>query len=133
MRTCPREFYGGIESDKVGQLGAGYTLFYELTGDRKYLTAAQHCADALARHVRPGDEDHTPWPFRLDARTGVTLAQEEYGGDIASSVRMFDELIRLKAGDTAAYQRARDMAWGWVLQYPLNRGSKAYDKWIRFL
>jgi hypothetical protein len=128
----PKEFYGGIETDKVGQLGAGYTLFYELTDDRKYLTAAQHCADALARHVRAGDEEHTPWPFRLDARTGVTLAQEEYGGDVSSSVRMFDELIRLKAGDTAAYQRARDLAWTWVLKNPLNRSSKAWDKWSGF-
>ncbi|MHB1939066.1 MAG: hypothetical protein ACYCOR_21225 [Acidobacteriaceae bacterium] len=132
IQDMPKEFYGGIETDKVGQLGVGYTLFYELTGDRKYLEAAMHCADALARHVRPGDDEHTPWPFRLDARTGVTLAQEEYGGDVSSSVRMFDELIRLKAGDTAAYQRARDLAWNWVLQYPLKRGSKAYDKWSGF-
>jgi hypothetical protein len=132
IENMPKEFYGGIETDKVGQLGAGYTLFYELTGDRKYLTAAEHCADALARHVRPGDDEHTPWPFRLDARTGVTLALEEYGGDVSSSVRMFDELIRLKVGDTAAYQRARDMAWTWVLQNPLNRGSKAWDKWSGF-
>ena len=132
IQNMPKEFYGGIETDKVGQLGAGYTLFYELTGDRKYLTAAQHCADALARHVRAGDEEHTPWPFRLDARTGVTLAHEEYGGDVSSSVRMFDELIRLKAGHTAAYQRARDLAWTWVLQNPLNRSSKAWDKWSGF-
>ncbi len=132
IENMPKEFYGGIETDKVGQLGAAYTLFYELTGDHKYLTAGEHCADALARHVRPGDDEHTPWPFRLDAHTGVTLALEEYGGDVASSVRMFDELIRLKAGDTAAYQRARDMAWTWVLQNPLNRQSKAYDRWSGF-
>ncbi len=132
LENMPKEFYGGIESDKVGQLGGSYTLFYELTGDRKYLEAAIHCADALAHHVRAGDEEHTPWPFRLDAHTGVTLALEEYGGDVSSSVRMFDELIRLKAGDTAAYQRARDMAWTWVLQYPLNRRSKAWDKWSGF-
>jgi hypothetical protein len=132
IENMPREFYGGIETDKVGQLGAAYTLFYELTGDRKYLGAAEHCADALARHVRPGDDEHTPWPFRLDARTGVTLAQEEYGGDVASSLRMFDELIRLKAGDIASYQRARDVAWTWLLQNPLNRESKAFDKWSGF-
>jgi hypothetical protein len=132
IENMPKEFYGGIETDKVGQLGAGYTLFYELTGDRKYLTAAERCADALAKHVRPGDDEHTPWPFRVDARTGVTLAQEEYGGDVSSSVRMFDELIRLRVGDTAAYQRARDMAWNWVLKNPLDRGSKAWDKWSGF-
>jgi hypothetical protein len=132
IQNMPKEFYGGIETDKVGQLGVGYTLFYEMTGERKYLEAAQHCADALARHVQPGDAEHTPWPFRLDARTGVTLSDAVYGGDVSSSVRMFDELIRIKAGDTAAYKRARDIAWNWVLENPLNDRSKARDKWSGF-
>jgi hypothetical protein len=35
IENMPKEFYGGIETDKVGQLGAAYTLFYELTGDSK--------------------------------------------------------------------------------------------------
>jgi hypothetical protein len=132
IENLPHEFYGGIETDKVGQLGTGYALFYELTGDRKYLEAAVHCADALAKHVRVGDQDHTPWPFRVDARTGVTLAQEDYGGDVSSSVRMFDELIRLQAGDVDKYRAARSTAWNWVLQFPLNRGSAAWDKWSGF-
>ena len=132
IQNMPHEFYGGIETDKVGQLGAGYTLFYEITGDRKYLTAAIHCADALARHVRQGDDNHTPWPFRVDARTGVTLNLEEYGGDLASSMRLFDELMRLKAGDTAAYQRARSVVWTWVLHHTLSRESAAWDKWAGF-
>jgi hypothetical protein len=132
IQNMPREFYGGIEPDKVGELGMGYALFYEMTGERKYLDAALRCAEALARHVRSGDENQTPWPFRVDARTGVTLAREEYGGDTASAVRLFDELIRLKAGDTAAYQQARDTAWRWVLHYPLRRDSNAWDKWSGF-
>jgi len=132
IQNLPAEFYGGIETDKVSQLGTGYALFYELTGERKYLEAAVHCADALAKHVRPGDDDNTPWPFRLDAKTGVTLAREEYGGDIASSARLFDELIRLNAGDAAAYKAARETAWTWVLKHPLNRNSKAWDKWSGF-
>ncbi len=132
VQDLPHEFYGGIETDKVGQLGTGYVLFYELTGDRKYLDAGMRCADALAHHVRTGDQDHTPWPFRVDARTGVTLALEEYGGDVSSSLRLFDELIRLHSGDIAAYRTARDKAWDWLLHYPLNPSSKAWDKWSGF-
>ncbi len=129
IQDMPREFYGGIETDKLGELGTGYALFYEMTGERKYLEAAIHCADALAKHVRPGDDDHTPWPFRVDARTGQVLAREEYGGIVASSLRLFDELIRLNEGDAASYRAARDMAWTWLREHPLNQGSKAYDKW----
>jgi hypothetical protein len=129
IQDMPHEFYGGIETDKVGELGTGYAQFYKLTGDRKYLAAAINCANALAKHVRPGDADHTPWPFRLDARTGVTLALNEYGGNIAGSLRLFEELIRLNAGDVASYRHARDIAWKWMLDNPLNRESRAWNKW----
>src|SRR5260370_7824274 len=101
------EFCGGIESDKGGELGIGYTLFYELTGDRKYLEAAINCANALAKHVRPGNDEHTPWPFRVYAKTGEVLAGEENGGIVASSLRLFDELIRLNHGTTEAYRQPR--------------------------
>jgi len=132
IQNLPHDFYGGIESDKVGELGTGYALYYELTGNRKYLDAAIRCADALAKNIRPGDDEHTPWAFRLDARTGETLSLEEYGGDVASSVRLFDELLRLKAGNANLYKSARDEAWGWVLHHPLNTSSKAWDNWSGF-
>ena len=132
IQDLPHEFYGGIETDKVGELGTGYALFYKLTGDRKYLEAALRCAEALARHVRAGDAEHTPWPFRLDARTGVTLALDEYGGNVAGPLRLFDELIRLNAGDVASFRHARELAWKWLLEQPLNRESRAWNKWAGY-
>jgi hypothetical protein len=116
--------FGGIETDKLGELGIGYVLFYELTGDRKYLDAGKACADALVKHIRPGDENHTPWPFRVNARTGEVVNGEEYGGMIVAPVRLFAELVRLKEGDVAAYERAQDTAWNWILKYPIKN-----DRW----
>ena len=132
IQNMPKEFYGGIETDKVGELGAGYALFYQLTNDRKYLDAALRCAAALAKHVRPGDAEHTPGPFRVDARTGVTLAREEFGGNIVGPLRLFDGLIRLKQGDTAAFVQARATAVQWLLNHPLNRESPAWNKWTGY-
>jgi hypothetical protein len=66
VQDMPREFYSGIETDKLGELGTSYVLFHEMAGDRKYLTAALHPVEAVAGHVRDGDADHTPWPFRVD-------------------------------------------------------------------
>lgn len=129
IQDMPREFYGGIETDKIGELGLGYVLFYELTGERKYLDAGIHCADQLAKHIRPGDATHTPWPFRVDAHTGTPIDEEEYGGMIVGPVRMFDELLRLGAGDSASFRKARDMAWKWLMDNPLNKDSAAWDKW----
>jgi len=129
IQDMPHEFFGGTETDKVGELGVGYALFYEMTGERKYLEASLRCASALSKHVRAGDDDHTPWPFRVNAHTGEVLAGEEYGGNVVASVRLFDELIRLQAGDVADFKKARDTAWKWMLEHPLNPGSRARDKW----
>ena len=128
----PRAYRGGVEPDKVGLLGYAYARFYELTGQRRYLAAAVACADALARHVEAGDARHTPWPFRVDGRTGKTIGGAVYGGMVVAPVRLFDELIRLRAGDTTRFRRARDTAWRWVMRYPLNPGSEAFNRWSGF-
>jgi hypothetical protein len=57
------------------------------------------------------------------------LAREESGGIVASSLRLFDELIRLNEGDTASYRKARDTVWTWLREHPLNEGSNSWDKW----
>jgi len=136
LQDMPRDFTGGIETDKLGELGIGYVLFYEVTGERKYLDAGIKCAEALAKHVKPGDENHTPWPFRVDARTGRVLGgyinaaweelvdTEDYGGMVVANVRLLDELVRLKAGDTQSFAKTRDMAWKWILDYPMQN-----DRW----
>jgi hypothetical protein len=133
IRGEPIDFYGGIETDKVGELGIGYVLFYELTGDRKYLDAGIACADALAAHVRAGDETHTPWPFRLDAQTGTVINGEEYGGMIVAPVRLFAELIRIKQGNVAKYGPARKTAWDWIMKYPMhnNRWSGYFEDVVK--
>ncbi len=129
LSDVPKDFYGGIEPDKVGELGIGYARFYEMTGDRHYLRAAVHCADALAAHVRSGDETHTPWAFRVDGKTGATLDGETFGGIVVSPLRLFDELIRIRKGNDAAYVRARNLAWKWLSSHQLDPRSPDYDKW----
>ncbi len=127
LRGMPYDFFGGIETDKVGELGTGYVLFYELTGEKRYLDAAIACADALASHIRPGDETHTPWPFRVDAKSGDVLNAEEYGGMVVAPVRLFAELIRIKQGDVQKYAQAQKTAWDWILQHPMrNNGWSGY-------
>ncbi len=132
LYDVPKSFYGGVETDKVGLLGLSYVRFYELTGERRYLRAGIRAADTLAHHVRPGDARRTPWPFRVDGRTGRTLAGAEYGGLVAGPVALFDELLRLRAGRLRAYARARKLAWDWVLGYPLRDGSGAFNNWSGF-
>ena len=51
---------------------------------------------------------------------------------VVAPVRLFDELVRLGEGDTAGFRTARDVAWKWLLAYPLNRNSPAFDKWTGY-
>jgi pimeloyl-ACP methyl ester carboxylesterase len=127
LAGLPRRFYGGTEPDKVGLLGHGYLLFYELTGQSRYLRAALDAANALARHVRAGDAAHTPWAFRVDARTGRALDRAEFGGAVVGPLQLLDDLIELGVGDTDAYRRAQGMAWSWLVKYQLDR-----DRWSGF-
>lgn len=108
---------GYIEPDKVSELGLAYLRFYQYSLEEKYLQAAQNCADALAKHIRIGDESHSPWPFRVDALTGKKV-REEYTSNTVGPIRLLDEMIRMNKGQTSEYKRARDMALNWLLKYP---------------
>lgn len=129
IQDMPKDFYGGIETDKVAELGLAYVLFYELSGERKYLDAGVKCAEVLARYVRPGDATHTPWTFRVDAHAGEVISGEEYGGMVVAFVRLFDELIRLREGNSSTFKKARDIAWKWIVDNPMNRLSAAWGRW----
>jgi hypothetical protein len=114
-----------IEPDKVGELGIGFLRFYELTGKNAYRDAALACADALAHHVRAGDALHSPWPFRVYAKTNVV--REEYSSNVIGPIRLLDELTRLQLGNVAKHRRARRIAWEWMMRYPLkNDGWAGY-------
>lgn len=128
----------GIEPDKVGELGIAYLKFYQVTLEDRFLTAAIHCAEALAKHVRdvrpdptpfaPTNTQKSPWPFRVNARTNVVIS--EYCSNVIEPIRLFDELIRtqqrigLTAEQVAAFQRARDLAWAWL--YSINGPMKTF-------
>jgi hypothetical protein len=112
---------GVIEPDKVGELGFAYMQMFELTGDVRYRDAAIACADALVKHVRSGDELHSPWPFRVYARTNV--AREEYSSNVIGALTLFDELSRLSLGDVEGYARARGLALDWMMKVPLKNDA----------
>ncbi|MGH7269998.1 MAG: hypothetical protein ACREJ3_06165, partial [Polyangiaceae bacterium] len=103
---------GVIEPDKVGELGFAYAQMFELTGSIQERDAAIACADALAKHVRPGDERRSPWPFRVAAQTNIP--REEYSSNLVGALMLFDELDRLGLGDVDAYRHARAIALSWL-------------------
>lgn len=117
---------GFIEPDKAGELGYQYLRYFQITGKKKYRDAAIACGRALARNVRVGDERRSPWPFRVDARTG-TIVREEYSANTIGPIKLFDELIRLELGEVQHFRAARKIAWDWMMRYPmLNHNWSGY-------
>lgn len=115
------------EPDKVAQVGRALVDFYELTGDEKYLRAGKACADVLVKHLRPGDDDHSPVPFRVDVRDGRII--EEYTSDMIPLVRLFEELDRLGVGH---YQEPARQVMDWIINHPMRTNLwKGYFEDIR--
>jgi len=118
------------EPDKVAQAAVGYLSFYKLTGETAYLDQARHCADVLAEKIQPGDEEHSPWPFRVAVGDGAIV--EAYTSHVIPAIRLFDELIQLDGESVSLYGEARQMAWDWLQRYPMqNNCWKGYFEDIR--
>jgi hypothetical protein len=132
MAGLPRTFVGGIEPDKIGELGLAYLKFYELTGETRFLRAGVQSADVLARHVRATGNARTPWAFRVDARTGRTLDGAEFGGAVVGPLALLDEALRLHVGATATLRAARTRALRWLLGHQLNPASPDGNRWTGF-
>jgi hypothetical protein len=127
---------GFLQPDKAGSFGAELVTLYKITGDQKYVDAAMRIADSLAAHIKPGDADNSPWPFRVNAMTGeVHKAITKNGKPIAASytsnwtpsLRLFEDLISLKRGNVAQYQRSIQLTSAWLKKYPLQT-----NKWGPF-
>jgi hypothetical protein len=112
-----------VEPHVIGEDGYAYLRLYEMTGNTKYLRAAIRCAEALAKNFRPGDELHSPWPYRCFARDGSLEGGKgmfPYSANVVEPIMLLDELIRINHGDTASYKKVREGAWAWLMKYPMQ-------------
>src|ERR1035437_4811943 len=120
---------GFLQPDKAGSFGIELVTLYEITGDKRYLDSAIGIADTLAAKETPGDADHSPWPFRVNAQTGeiASKAYAPYTATWTGTMVLFNELIRLKHGKPAAYRSANRLLTAWLKAYPLKS-----NKWGPF-
>ena len=81
-----------IEPDKGGIAGYALVLLYEETKDDKYFQQALQNARDLAANMCEGTATNSPWPFRVDYRTGEPRG--DVSGDMSFILRLsFDKLI----------------------------------------
>lgn len=116
-----------IEPDKGGIAGYALMLLYRQTGNRRYLNQALQNANDLVRNMHPGDAEHSPWPFRVDYRTGE--ARGPVSSDMSFILRLFDELISAGHPEFAG-PRAELMAW--IKDYQLPSLEHGGTLWVQF-
>jgi hypothetical protein len=112
-----------VEPHVVGEDGYAYLRLYEMTGNTKYLDEAIRCANALVKNYKLGDAVNSPWPFRCRAKDGSLTGGKgffPYSANVVEPIMLFDELLRLRQGDTLAYRRVRAGAWTWLMKYPMQ-------------
>lgn len=103
-----------IEPDKGGIAGHALMNLYRVSGRDEYRLQALHNARVLAAHQQAGDAKQSPWPFRVDYRTGE--ARGPVSGNMTYILRLYDDLL---AQGQEEFRGPRDALWRWIKSYQI--------------
>jgi hypothetical protein len=103
-----------IEPDKGGIAGYALVRLFEASGERRYLEQALQNARVLSGNQQPGNGSHSPWPFRVDYRTGAPRGA--VSGNMTYILRLYDALERHGYREFAAPRRA---LWSWIERWQI--------------
>ncbi len=138
---------GFTQPDKAGSFALELVKLYKMTNtttypnitDKRYLDSAVKIANTLASKINSGDENNSPLPFKVNAITGETGVLKHnsgngendqlssYTSNWSPTLDLFLNLIELKAGDVALYQKSFETILNWMKNYPLKT-----NKWGPF-
>jgi hypothetical protein len=103
-----------IEPDKGGIAGYALELLYEATSERRYLEQALHNARVLTSNQASGDALRSPWPFRVDYRSGE--GRGPVAGNMTYILRLYDALL---AQGYQEFSAPRASLWTWILRHQI--------------
>jgi hypothetical protein len=119
------------QTDKAGSFGLELVHAYKIKNDPLFLEAAIKIANTLAINIKPGDEKHSPLPFKVNVFTGKTALMQDdglvkskdtgnYTSNLTATLQLFDDLMQLKKGNTMAYRAGFDKLLAWMKKYPIQ-------------
>ena len=129
---------GITQPDKAGSFGHELITLFKITGEQKYLDAARKIAITLAENIRVGDNELSPWPFKVDAKTGEVgwlytwpkhqkVKPSEYTTNYSGTLDLFQEMSQLDKQNMILYQKAFQNCLIWMKAYPMKT-----NKWGPF-
>jgi hypothetical protein len=116
-----------VEPDKGGIAGYALMLLYEETKDKRYLQQALQNAQVLVSNMRIGTTDKSPWPFRVDYRTGE--GRGLVSANMSFNLRLFDKLLEHGRGE---FQGPGQELWGWIRDYQIPNLAQDGSLWVQF-
>jgi hypothetical protein len=138
---------GYLQPDKAGNFGYELINLFKITGERKYLEAAIKIGNTLMLKTETGNNDRSPLPFRVNAKTGKPgfffdnnpdnffdnnpkgriITEAVYTSNWTGTLLLFRELQHFDRSNQEAYRRAFDIILEWMKAYPLKT-----NKWGPF-
>lgn len=131
---------GFTQPDKAGSFGIELIHLYKMLSRERfpnktnehYLEVAIQIANTLSGKMIAGDAVRSPLPFKVHTETselGIinqrlkhdsVANQSGYTTNWTGTMEMFLQLIKLKKGNVAAYQKSFDILLKWMKKYPLQ-------------
>jgi hypothetical protein len=133
------------QPDKAGSFGLELIHLYKMSSaynvgeNMLYLDAAVKIANTLAEHMKEGNLNYSPLPYKVNVFTGETVLlrfhdftgtwidSAGYSSNWAPTLQLFLDLIDLKAGKTDNYKSGFNTLLNWMKVYPLKE-----NKWGPF-
>ena len=121
---------GMIQLDIVASTGQALLRAYQVTGNRRWLSVAQHWGDLLAEHcnLNPNED---PWPRYANPET-VPWKNNKQTGGVTMILGFLDELLRLDPAHNATHLKAARQAGERYLRDQLLPVWVVNDTWGRY-
>ncbi len=116
-----------VQPDKGGIAGYALVLLHEESREQSYLDQALQNARVLVANMREGTATNSPWPFRVDYRTGEPNGA--VSGNMTYILRLFDKL--LEHGHTE-FQAPRERLWSWIKNRQIPDLAREGLLWVQF-
>lgn len=116
-----------VQPDKGGLAGYALLRLYEATKQPQYLKQALHNARVLVANMGTGDSQNSPWPFRVDYRTGEP--DGAISADMSFILRLFNGLNEI--GYTE-FQKPGKQLWDWIKDYQIPNAVTSGTLWVQF-
>ncbi len=118
---------GWTQPDKGGSFANELVTLYKITNNNTYLQSAISIANTLADKVQPGSASVSPYPFKVNAGDGslppLVPATWHYTASLVPTLHLFEQLKKMNAGNTLAYDSATAKIIRWVKAYPLQNNE----------